>query len=59
TCPQCQQWLEAPSGPARCDGCGLRLIIEITEPRCPCGYLLYELKGNVCPECGRDTTIDN
>ena len=59
TCPQCQQWLEAPSGPARCEDCGLRLIIEITEPRCPCGYLLYELKGNVCPECGRDTTIDN
>ena len=53
TCPQCQQWLEAPSGPARCEDCGLRLIIEIQEPRCPCGYLLYELKGNVCPECGR------
>ena len=59
TCPQCQQWLEAPSGPARCEDCGLRLIIEIQEPRCPCGYLLYELQGNVCPECGRDTTIDN
>ncbi len=53
TCPRCEQWLEAPSGPARCDGCGLRLIIEIKEPRCDCGYLLYELKGNVCPECGR------
>lgn len=59
TCPQCQQWLEARSGPARCDDCGLRLIIEINEPRCVCGYLLYELQGNVCPECGRDTTIDN
>lgn len=58
TCPQCQQWLEAPSGPARCEDCGLRMVIEIKEPRCDCGYLLYELKGNVCPECGRDTTID-
>lgn len=54
TCPQCQQWLEAASGPARCDGCGLRMIIEIKEPRCVCGYLLYELQGNVCPECGRE-----
>ena len=52
-CPRCEQWLEAPSGPARCDDCGLRLIIEIKEPRCDCGYLLYELQGNVCPECGR------
>ena len=59
TCPQCRQWLEAPSGPARCDGCGLRLIIEIKEPRCLCGYLLYELQGNVCPECGRITINDN
>lgn len=54
TCPQCHQWLEAISGSARCDECGLRMIVEITEPRCLCGYLLYELKGNVCPECGRD-----
>ena len=53
TCPRCEQWLQASSGPARCEDCGLRLIIEIQEPRCPCGYLLYELKGNVCPECGR------
>lgn len=54
TCPQCRQWLEAHSGPARCDNCGLRLIVEIKEPRCPCGYLLYELQGKVCPECGRE-----
>lgn len=59
TCPQCQQWLEAPSGPVSCEDCGLRMVIEIKEPRCDCGYLLYELQGNVCPECGRDTTIDN
>lgn len=53
-CPQCQQWLEVSSGPVRCDECGLRMIVEIKEPRCACGYLLYELQGNVCPECGRE-----
>ena len=30
--------------------------IEIEEPRCACGYLLYRLEGDSCPECGAMVT---
>ncbi len=53
TCPGCSEWIESRPGPARCDWCGLRMLIEVAEPRCTCGYLLYELQGESCPECGR------
>jgi uncharacterized membrane protein len=53
TCPACRCELTVPTGPARCGQCGHTMIIEIEEPRCECGYLLYQLVGEVCPECGR------
>jgi hypothetical protein len=53
TCPGCSEWIESRPGPARCDWCGLRMLIDVAEPRCACGYLLYELQGETCPECGR------
>lgn len=53
-CPDCQSALECPSGPARCSECGLTMMIELEEPRCECGYLLFKLLGATCPECGRE-----
>jgi hypothetical protein len=53
-CPRCggtQRIVANRDG--RCGGCGLRLRIEVEEPRCECGYLLYNLTGENCPECGR------
>ena len=44
------------TGPARCAECGLHITISVEEPRCTCGYLLYHLESDQCPECGR--TID-
>lgn len=52
-CPRCARRQLLPAGTARCVECGLRIDIEVEEPRCACGYLLYQLKGDVCPECGR------
>lgn len=54
TCPRCQSQQQLRTGPAKCDQCGLRITIEVEEPRCACGYLLYRLESNRCPECGRD-----
>ena len=33
------------SGLSRCRECGLALTIDIEEPRCECGYLLFRLEG--------------
>ncbi len=53
TCPRCSTAVEARSGrETRCAGCRLRIRVEIDEPRCACGYLLYELESDTCPECG-------
>ena len=55
TCPRCSNANEVPSNrPARCAHCNLRLTVQIDEPRCACGYLLYQLESDTCPECGRD-----
>lgn len=54
-CPRCGGPIEARSNrEARCGGCRLKVRVEVDEPRCVCGYLLYELVGAVCPECGKD-----
>jgi hypothetical protein len=53
TCPRCAHEQVLKVGPTRCAKCRLGLIIAITEPRCECGYLLYQLQSDVCPECGR------
>ena len=42
------------TGHAKCGSCGLRIRITVEEPRCSCGYLLYRLEGDTCPECGRE-----
>jgi hypothetical protein len=52
TCPRCRKAQELPVGRSRC-ACGLRFAIEIEEEHCAvCGYALYNLTGNCCPECG-------
>ena len=53
TCPRCAAKQEFPIGAAKCAQCGFRMMIEIEEPRCECGYSLYQLRSDVCPECGR------
>jgi hypothetical protein len=52
-CPRCGHRQAFAVGNTRCPACRARLFIEIEEPRCECGYLLYRLEGEVCPECGR------
>ena len=52
-CPKCGHRQAFAVGNVRCPACRTRLYIEIEEPRCECGYLLYRLEGEVCPECGR------
>lgn len=51
-CPQCRQMQDVPTGSPRCRACRAWLTVEVEEPRCPCGYLLYQLSGDYCPECG-------
>ncbi|MGA1044441.1 MAG: hypothetical protein ACO3ZY_04460 [Phycisphaerales bacterium] len=57
TCPRCGLAQELPVGggdASRCGRCRLRIVIEVEEPRCGCGYALYRLAGATCPECGRE-----
>lgn len=53
TCPRCGSAERLSTGLAKCSTCGLRIALELEEPRCSCGYLLYKLQGDACPECGR------
>ena len=53
TCPECGEPQQFRSGPVRCARCRFLMEIEIEEPRCECGYLLFQLTGETCPECGR------
>ncbi len=53
TCPRCQTEAMLKTGGAKCSACGLKITIDVEEPRCVCGYLLYQLQGDRCPECGR------
>lgn len=55
-CPYCQSEQSLPLGPARCTSCRAALILDVQEPRCECGYLLYNLTSNTCPECGREVS---
>ncbi|MCF6277911.1 MAG: DEAD/DEAH box helicase [Anaerolineales bacterium] len=55
TCPRCQSSIQAQSNKdARCQSCKLKIRIQIQEPRCTCGYLLYQLNSETCPECGKN-----
>jgi hypothetical protein len=40
-------------GNVRCSKCGGGLFVDVEEPRCECGYLLYRLQSPTCPECGQ------
>ncbi len=52
-CPRCHSDQCLKTGERFCTKCGLRITIELEEPRCECGYLLHKLEKNRCPECGR------
>lgn len=55
-CPRCETSRKLPVGRSRC-ACGLRFLIEVEEEHCPrCGYALYKLTSNACPECGAPLT---
>lgn len=52
-CPRCQAAQRVGIGESACKSCDLRFSIKVIEPRCAaCGYLLYKLTGDRCPECG-------
>jgi peptidoglycan/LPS O-acetylase OafA/YrhL len=52
-CPRCLTLQTVNVGPSNCSACGLKLHVEIEEPRCPkCNYLLWQLPEPRCPECG-------
>jgi hypothetical protein len=54
TCPRCSSTITAHSNKdSRCPTCKLHVRIEVKEPRCTCGYLLYQLQSDSCPECGK------
>lgn len=52
-CPGCGKKQTVAVGDSQCLACNLRFAIRVEEPRCiSCGYLLYMLKSDTCPECG-------
>ncbi len=53
-CPRCHMQQELLTGPSKCATCGLRITVQVEEPRCTCGYQLYRLESDRCPECGRE-----
>jgi len=53
TCPRCRTTQTLPVGRSKCTSCGLKFTIDIEEEHCPkCGYVLYQLTSDKCPECG-------
>jgi len=52
-CPRCRTPQSLRPGHVRCESCRARFFIDIEEPRCDCGYVLFNLTRNACPECGR------
>jgi len=52
-CPSCATRQRVNLGDSACRTCGLQFFVKVTEPRCAaCGYLLYRLQSDRCPECG-------
>jgi hypothetical protein len=60
-CPVCRKKQSVPiangNGESNCPGCGVQFSIHIRAPRCPtCGYMLFMLQSDRCPECGTPTS---
>jgi hypothetical protein len=53
-CPRCGRTQRITCPGSACVECGLAIHIELDEPLCECGYLLFGLNSDRCPECGRD-----
>lgn len=52
-CPRCGTPCELETNTdAKCAACQLAIRVEVDEPRCACGYLLFGLETSTCPECG-------
>jgi hypothetical protein len=52
-CPRCGTRCELETNTdAKCAACQLAIRVEVDEPRCACGYLLFGLETATCPECG-------
>jgi hypothetical protein len=52
-CPSCSTKQSVPLGDSTCRVCSLQISIKVMEPRCAgCGYLLYRIESDRCPECG-------
>ena len=58
-CPKCSSERAAALGLSHCAACGFKIIVEVEEPRCECGYLLFNLVGDRCPECGREISQED
>lgn len=56
-CPKCATALAFRPGVHVCTGCRFAMKIAIEEPRCRCGYVLYLITGETCPECGAAVTV--
>ena len=51
-CPRCDTTNKLKRGVGKCLKCLLLIHIQIEEPRCSCGYSIYRLASDRCPECG-------
>jgi len=52
-CPSCAAEQTVRPGLRRCGDCGCGFTLKIEEPRCDCGYVLFRISTEQCPECGR------
>ena len=52
-CPRCGCGCELHVGHSTCPQCKLCFQLKLEEPRCRCGYLLFRVASEDCPECGR------
>ena len=58
-CPRCGRKQTSPVGRSICAGCGLRITVNVEEPRCSeCDYLLYGVHCKRCPECGMEIAAE-